>query len=139
MPLDLSFFLLALEQAAGHANGFNLAGLALVESAWQSSLSAARMFGWVVVLATGQRLYIEVEVGGADDGGLPTNLEIAHLPADQRYPDELEKAAWYSPDHINQYFGLGSVLNWGFHAPGCGVVSARTADAARPTRRSSCR
>ena len=106
MPLDLSFFLLALEQAADHANGFNLAGLALVESAWQSSLSAVRMFGWVIVLATGQRLYLEMEVANAE-GERSADLEITHLPADQRYPDELENAvAWYRPDHINRHLGL---------------------------------
>jgi hypothetical protein len=108
MPLDLSFFLLALEQAAGHANGFNLAGLALVESAWQSSLAAARMFGWVVVLATGQRLYLEMEVANAEgDNPRPTDLEITALLEHQQYPDELENAvAWYRPDHINRHLGL---------------------------------
>jgi hypothetical protein len=108
MPLDLSFFLLALQRAADHANGFNLAGLALVESAWQSSLAAARMFGWVVVLATGQRLYLEMEVADAEGDARPTDLEITPLPAEhQRYPDELENAvAWYRPDHINRHFGL---------------------------------
>ena len=108
MPLDLSYFLLALEQVTEHANGFNLAALTLVESAWQSSLSAARMFGWVVVLATGQRLYLEMEVADAEGDAPPTDLEITPLPAEhQRYPDELESAvAWYRPDHINRYFGL---------------------------------
>jgi hypothetical protein len=107
MPLDLSLFLLALEQAADRSNGFNLAALALVESAWQSSLAAARMFGWVVVLATGQRLYLEMEVADVDDAG-PTDLEITPLLAEhQRYPDELESAvAWYRPDHINWHLGL---------------------------------
>ena len=109
MPLDLSFFLLALDQAADHAHGFNLAGLALVESAWQSSLAAARMFGWVVVLVTGQRLYLEMEVANAEGDALrPTDLEITPLRAEhQRYPDELENAvAWYRPDHINRHLGL---------------------------------
>jgi len=106
MPLDLSFFLLALEQAADRANGFDLAGLALVESAWQSSMAAARMFGWVVVLATGQRLYLEMEVANAEGSERSADLEITTLPAGQLYPDELEKAAWYRPDHINWHLGL---------------------------------
>ena len=107
MPLDLSYFLLALEQAADHVNGFNLVALALVESAWQSSMAAARMFGWVVVLATGKRLYLEMEVADAEDEQR-TDLEITSLPDEhQRYPDDLENAvAWYRPDHINRHLGL---------------------------------
>jgi len=51
------------------------------------------MFGWVVVLATGQRLYLEMEVADAEGDAAPTDLEITPLPAEhQRYPDELENA-----------------------------------------------
>lgn len=64
------------------------------------------MFGWVVVLMTGQRLYLEMEVAHAKDDARSIDLEITPLPADQRYPDELENAAWYSPDHINRHLGV---------------------------------
>ena len=51
------------------------------------------MFGWVVVLATGQRLYLEMEVANAEgDNPRPTDLEITALLEHQRYPDELENA-----------------------------------------------
>jgi hypothetical protein len=105
MPLDLSYFLLVLEKVADHANGFDPPALAMVEAAWQMSAAAARMFGWVVMLGTGQRLYLEMEVTGAGHER-QTDLEITPLPKLQRYPDELEDAAWYRPDHINRHLGL---------------------------------
>jgi len=109
VPLDLTYFLLALEHVADPGRGFELASLAMVESAWQSSsAAAARMFGWVVVLMTGQRLYLEMEVVDVE-GGRPTDIEITPLPtAHQRYPDELgeDAVAWYRPDHINQHLRL---------------------------------
>jgi hypothetical protein len=47
-----------------------------------------------------------MEVTDAEDGG-STDLEITSLAGEhQRYPDELEGAAWYRPDHINQHLGL---------------------------------
>jgi len=107
VPPDLSYFLLALEQAVLPGNGGSLATLALVESAWHSSAADSSMFGWVVVLISGRRLYLEMEVVDVE-GQRPIDLEITPLlAAQQRYPDELEDAvAWYEPDHINWHLSL---------------------------------
>jgi hypothetical protein len=53
------------------------------------------MFGWVVMLMTGQRFYLEIEMVGTENDKRPTDLEITLIPEHQRYPDELEEAAWY--------------------------------------------
>jgi len=53
-------------------------------------MAPARMFGWVVVLMTGQRLYIETEVTGVESQR--TELEITLPAVQQQYPDELEAA-----------------------------------------------
>jgi len=102
VPLDLTYFLIALQQVAD----LDMGALGLVESAWQSSVSTGRMFGWVVAFMGGQRLYLEMEVADVRGGRSP-DLEITPLDARQRYPDELENAVtWYRPDHINRRLEL---------------------------------
>jgi hypothetical protein len=68
------------------------------------------MFGWVVVLRGGQRLYLEMEVTGVERQS--ADLEITPLlAAQQEYPDELDAVPWYWPCHINQHLGLAGALH----------------------------
>ena len=104
-PPDLTYFLEALD-AVDVRNAFDPDMLVGIESAWKASNMHVNMFGWVVALKSGERLYLEMEITDTP-GQSPTNLEITPLAAEQRYPDELEDAvAWYRPDHINRYLGL---------------------------------
>ena len=99
MPFEVNYFLLALEQVGD----IDICSLAIVEAAWRTSTCS--MFGWVFALMSGQRFYLEIEVPDSESERV-ADVEMTRLAAQQRYPDELEEAAWYRPNNINRHLGL---------------------------------
>jgi hypothetical protein len=99
VPLDVAYFLLALEQVGD----LDICSLAIVEAAWRTATHS--MFGWVFALNSGQRFYLEMELPDIESER-GADVEMTRLAAKQRYPDELEECAWYRPNHINWHFGL---------------------------------
>ena len=99
MPFEVNYFLLALEQVGD----IDICSLAIVEAAWRTSTCS--MFGWVFALMSGQRFYLEIEVPDIESERV-ADVEMTRLAAQQRYPDELEEAAWYRPNNINRHLGL---------------------------------
>jgi hypothetical protein len=107
-PPDLTYFLLALEEAAAR-EGFSHDDVSWVEWGWQLPDSVVATFGWVMALKDGRRLYLEMDVTDLV-GWPPTELEIERLAAGQEFPvfEEGDEVVWYRPDHINRHLGLSS-------------------------------
>lgn len=109
---EFTYFLQALDQAAERKH-FDTPALSRVEWGWNDESRGVGMFGWIVVLRTGRRFYLEMAICDGDGREAPIDLEIAPLASQQLFPEELEGAVlWNRPDHINFHLGLrGAVLN----------------------------
>jgi hypothetical protein len=105
-PPDLTYFLLALEEAAARED-FSHDDVSRVEWGWQLPDSVVATFGWVLALKDGRRFYLEMDVTDLVESP-PRELEIELLAAGQEFPvfEEGDEVAWYRPDHINKHLGV---------------------------------
>jgi hypothetical protein len=78
---------------------FTLAHIAGIEAAWHSADLDHGAFGFVLLMADGQRLYWrytseDAEAGRAED------LAVTELPAGELPPPDVE-ARWFRPERLN--------------------------------------
>ena len=107
LPIDLQHFLNAVLLAAETEGGFGLDDVERVEEAWQIADIHLMSHGYIVGLATGQRIYLEyIEDNTAGDGTVAEEIEIVPLEPGMERPD-LEGGAqgifWYQATHITEY------------------------------------
>src|SRR6476659_3778930 len=86
---EFTYFLQALHQAAERKH-FDTPALSRVEWGWNDESRGVGMFGWIVVLRTGRRFYLEMAICDGDGREAPIDLEIAPLASQQLFPEELE-------------------------------------------------
>jgi hypothetical protein len=78
---------------------FTLAGIAAIEAAWLSADLDRGAFGFVLLMATGRRLYWRY-ISEDAEAGRPEDLEVTELAAGEM-PESETEAHWYRPDRLN--------------------------------------
>ncbi len=106
LPWDLIWFRYAVEVATAIDERFDLEDLEHVEAACRMTEREKQLFGWVVVMVDGRRLYIEYSVDEASEPA--EDLQVILVPEGKMYPalERLARVAWYLPTHINLHLGL---------------------------------
>jgi hypothetical protein len=96
----LGAFAEAVSAAETASDGFGLADIAAVASAWETVDGSVRSFGWIVDLRRGGRRYLEYKVD-ADAGGAAHDVAVTPLAADGPLPMACISARWFDPSGVN--------------------------------------
>jgi hypothetical protein len=92
-------FARACDLARTADESFALAGISAIEAAWHSADLDRGAFGFILVMADGQRLYWRY-TSEDSEAGRPEDLEVTELAAGQ-VPAPDTEARWYRPDRLN--------------------------------------
>ena len=95
---DLGPFAEAVSAAETARDGFALADIAAVPSAWETTNGSVRSFGWIVELKLGGRRYLEYKV--AEDA--PHAVAVTPLSTDSTLPTACAKVLWFEPEPVNR-------------------------------------
>jgi hypothetical protein len=95
---DLGAFAEAVNAAETASDGFGLADIAAVASAWETVDGGVRSFGWIVDLRRGGRRYLEYKV---DAEGAPHAVAVTPLAVDGPPPAACTTARWFEPSGVN--------------------------------------
>jgi hypothetical protein len=95
---DLGPFAEAVNAAETARDGFALADIAAVPSAWETTDGRVRSFGWIVELRFGGRRYLEYKVAG----DAPHAVAVTPLSPDGTPPTACAKALWFEPAPVNR-------------------------------------
>jgi hypothetical protein len=96
---DLGTFAEAVHAAETARNGFGLADIAAVPSAWETIEGSVRSFGWIVELRLGGRRYLQCKVHAE---GTPQDVAVTALPSDSPLPAARSTALWFEPEPVNR-------------------------------------
>ena len=92
-------FARAADLARTADESFALASIAAIEAAWQSADLDRGTFGFILLMANGQRLYWRYTSGDPEAGRIE-DLEVTEL-ASEEMPASDAEAPWYRPDRLN--------------------------------------
>ncbi len=95
---DLGPFAEAVSAAETASDGFALADIAAVPSAWETTDGSLRSFGWIVELKLGGRRYLEYKVAE----NAPHAVAVTPLATDGALPAACAKALWFEPAPVNR-------------------------------------
>jgi hypothetical protein len=95
---DLGPFAEAVSAAEAARDGFALADIAAVPSAWETTDGGVRSFGWIVELRLGGRRYLEYKVAA----NAPNAVAVTPLSADGALPKACAKVLWFEPEPVNR-------------------------------------
>lgn len=106
LPIDVSAFLGAADLARTLHEDFELAEVSSVEQAWQIVDLDTAVFGFVVLMQDGRRLYVEY-IAEDMEAGQPPELSLRELSSGETrpndLPDHLRGVDWYKPEAIDDY------------------------------------
>ena len=92
-------FARAADLARTADESFALACIAAIEAAWQDADLDRGAFGFILLMANGQRLYWRY-TSEDTEAGRPEDLEVTELAAGE-IPVPDTEARWYRPDQLN--------------------------------------
>ncbi|HYD07285.1 MAG TPA: hypothetical protein VEC60_16235 [Reyranella sp.] len=96
---DLGYFAEAVRIAALLEDGFALADVADVPSAWQTIDGSLSFMGWIVELRDGRRVYLRYSVDEAGSG-LPQDVRLQALAPGEPPATGDIPVAWFEPLHV---------------------------------------
>jgi hypothetical protein len=92
-------FARAADLARTADESFALAGIAAIEAAWHRADLDHGAFGFILLMANGQRLYWRY-TSEDTEAGRPEDLVVTELAPGEMPASETE-ARWYTPDRLN--------------------------------------